>query len=164
MPWSQERVSSDREQLLRYLDREMSVAEARRFRARLGGSPALRRELSEMRRVGALLRIWAEEAEIHAEPLLEPTLQRVEATVRRRARYASFGYVLAAVMLLALPWSRSREAKPLEPLPSPAAAIERVEAADQQARVFVGSSGTPVVWLADDVQEEEADENGQGPG
>ena len=156
-------MSSDTEQLLRYLDREMSVAEAERFRVRLGGSPALRRELTEMRRVGALLRIWAEEAQSHAEPLLEPTLQRVEATVRR-ARYTSLGYVLAAVMLLALPWSRSHEAKPLEPLPSPAAAIERVEATDQQARVFVGSSGTPVVWLADDVQEAGADENGQDPG
>lgn len=157
-------MSSDTELLLRYLDHDMSLAEAAHFRARLAESPALRRELAEMRRVGALVRLWAEDAEGRAEPLVESTMRRLEDSSRRRGRYASLGYVLAAVMLVALPWSRGTEVHKLEAPPAPAAAIERVEATDQQARVFVGSSGTPVVWLADDVQEDDADEHEQDPG
>jgi len=156
-------LSSDSELLLRYLDHDLSVAEAADFRARLAESPALRRELAEMRRVGALVRLWAEDAERRAEPLVESTLRRVEDSARRRARYASLAYVLVAVMLVALPWSRHGEVHEVKTVPA-AAAIERVETTDQQARVFVGSSGTPVVWLADDAQEDEADEHEQDPG
>jgi hypothetical protein len=42
-------------------------------------------------------------------------------------------------------------------LPSSAAAIERIEAGDKQAQVFVlGGSTTPVVWLADDAPDDDA--------
>ncbi len=169
MRGSQERVSPETKRLLCYLDREMSCDEARQFRARLAESPALRKKLAEMQRVGALVRRWAHGAEARAGELVEPTLSRVRAAEHKRRRQASIGYALAAVLVVLSPWSR-RAPDPTGSVVRPAvtqaagAAIERVEAVDQQARVFVlGSSSTPVVWLTDDEVDDEATPQ-QGPG
>lgn len=160
-------MNRDTEQLLRYLDGELSPAETQRFRVRLAHSPALRAELGEMRRVGDLVRVWARGVEPRAAGLLEPTLARVHTAERRRSRASSVGAALAALALL-LPWSAVRElpgalGAPSAP-PVAGAAIERLDAADRPAQVFVlGSAATPVVWLADD---DVADDAGpeQGPG
>lgn len=170
MRGSQERLSPDTKRLLRYLDREMSRDEADEFRARLAQSPALRQKLAEMQQIGALVRRWSGAVEAGAADLVEPTLLRVREAEQKRGRQATLGYALAAVLLVALPWSR-RSAPPLTAPVGPSvavqstgAAIERIEAADKQARVFVlGSSSTPVVWLADDAAEDETTEQ-QGPG
>lgn len=158
-------MNHDTEQLLRYLDGELSPAEAQRFRARLAHSPALRAELGEMRRVGDLVREWARGVEPRAVALLEPTLERVHAAERRGFRATSVCAALAALALL-LPWSTVRElpegwqAGGTAPV---GAAIERLEAADRPAQVFVlGSAATPVVWLADDDADDGAAD--QGPG
>jgi hypothetical protein len=99
-----------------------------------------------------------------ADELLQPTLERVARSESKRARQGLLGYALAAVVLVALPWARSG-VEPSAPVPTaPAqsgAAIERVEAPDRQAQVFVvGSDRTPVVWLVD----EAADASEQDPG
>jgi len=171
MRWSKERVKAQTKLLLRYLDREMAADEAEAFRARLAESAELRRELEEMQRVGALLRGWAAEAEAKGEALLEPTLARVQAAATRRGHRTAVGYALAAALVLALPWSRhvpelraenSVAANDVAAGPT-IAAIERVEATDRQAQVFVlGGSSTPVVWLADDAAEDDAEQ--QDPG
>ncbi len=169
MRWSQERVNPETKRLLRYLDREMSRDEAEQFRARLAESPALRQKLQEMQRVGALVRRWANATEARAGELVEPTLLRVRESERKRRRQNTLGYALAAFLLVALPWSRRAPELIGSVGPSavtlPAgAAIERVEAVDQQAQVFVlGSSTTPVVWLADDATDDDAAQQ-QGPG
>jgi ferric-dicitrate binding protein FerR (iron transport regulator) len=169
MRGGKERVKAQTKQLLRYLDREMTATEADAFRARLAESPELRRELQEMQRVGALLRGWAAEAEAQGESLLEPTLARVQAASSRRGRQTALGYALAAALVLALPWSRQvpelRAEAPIAakvtPVEPSAAAIERVEATDRQAQVFVlGGSSTPVVWLADEA--DDTDEHDPG--
>lgn len=166
MPRSEERVSADGKRLSRYLDGEMTPAEAAAFEARLSASPRLRQELAELRQVGAELRRWSRDAEERASDLLEPTLRRADEHERRRAWHAKASYVAAALALVALPWS-GLDAK-LSPSGAPAvlpagAAIERVEAADRHAQVFVvGSGSTPVLWLADDAPEEGAAE--QDPG
>lgn len=166
-------MTEESEQLLRYADREMSAEEAQAFRVRLAESPALRQKLQEMRRVGRLVRLWSSAAERRAEGLLEPTLHRVRQAQRREARAATFCYALVAVLVLALPWSRPAE-RLIAPTPAsqPAAsdvpapaAIERIDAGDTKAQVFmVGSSATPVVWLADDAQDDTVDSPVQGPG
>ncbi len=160
-------MSPETKRMLRYLDREMSREEAEQFRARLAKSPRLREKLTEMRRVGALVRVWASAAEARAGQLVEPTLLRVQQSESRRRRQTTLGYALAAVLLVALPWSRRAPdlARSLGPSAAPAAAaIERVEAVDQQAQVFVlGSSTTPVVWLVDDAADDDAAPQ-QGPG
>jgi len=163
-------VTEDSQQLLLYADGEMSADEAQRFRARLAESPALRQKLQEMRRVGRLLRVWSSGAERRAEDLLEPTLLRVHQAQRRSSRAATFSYALAAVLAVVLPWSQ-RAPEPLAPatasapsLPA-AAAIERIDAGDTQAQVFmVGNSSTPVIWLADDTQDDDDSPPEQGPG
>ena len=154
--------------LLRFVDQEMSVDEAQKFRARLAESPALRQKLQEMRRVGALLRVWANRVEPRAEKLVEPTLLRVRQAERRGAFAAGLSYALAAALVVVLPWSQRA---PEFPSPAPAAdravgaAIERIEAGDRQAQVFVvGTSSTPVVWLADDTQDDDDDPHEQDPG
>ena len=161
-------MSPDTERLLRYLDREMSRDEAEQFRARLGEDPALRQELAEMQRVGALVRRWASTAEARAGELVEPTLVRVRESEHKRRRQATLGYALAAILLVVLPWSRP--APDLTGVVAPSAvqpagaAIERLEAVDKQAQVFVlGDSSTPVVWLADEASDDDAAEQ-QGPG
>lgn len=147
--------------LQRYLDGDMSAAEAEQFRARLVESPALRRELAELKRVGAALRVWSSAAEARAGHLLEPTLRRAQQQQRKRARHSALCCVLGGLLLVALPWARHGGSAALAPnlrsLGAPlGAAIERVEATDQQAQVFVvGSSSTPVVWLADAAQEDD---------
>jgi anti-sigma factor RsiW len=164
-------VNADKLQLLRYLDGDLSVEEARAFRARLVESPALQRELAEMRRVGALLRSWAAEQEGRASDLVEPTLARVSTQQARGARFAALGYALAAALVVVLPWSPAttpasgaRLPLALAVAPTPGAAIERVQAVDKPAEVFVlGIDGTPVVWLSDDAQDDEAPVD-QGPG
>lgn len=151
--------------LQRYLDGDLSPVEAELFRARLAESPTLRRQLAELQRLGAALRVWSRAAEERAEPLLEPTLRRVDEQARKQARHTSLGYALAGALLVALPWASYAGRAALEPgsLTPSAAAIERVEATDQQAQVFVvGSSSTPVVWLVDDAEEDEISE--QDPG
>ncbi len=169
MRGSQERVSPETKRLLRYLDRELPRDEAEQFRARLAESPELRKKLEEMRRVGALVRRWARGAEARAGELVEPTLSRVREAEHKRRRQATIGCALAAVLVVLLPWSR-RAPEPTGSVVPPAvtlpagAAIERVEAVDQQALVFVlSSSSTPVVWLADDEVDDEAAPQ-QGPG
>ena len=155
--------------LLCYLDHEMSAEEAELFQKSLEASPQLRQELAEMQRVGAFVRGWAAAAEARGAELLEPTLARVKEAERKRSRQATVGYVLAAALLIVLPWSRHAPelALPVQhdaallPL---GAAIERLEPADTRARVFVvGSSSTPVIWLADDAPDDETSEQ-QGPG
>jgi anti-sigma factor RsiW len=166
---SKERVNAETKLLLRYLDGEMSADEVESFRARLAESPALRQKLHEMQRVGELLRLWAGAAEKRADRLVEPTLLRVQEAERTRSRQNTFGYALLTALLLALPWSRHTlpVAEQLEPreLTRPAgAAIERIEAGDKQAQVFVvGGSSTPVVWLSDDALDDD-DSAEQDPG
>jgi hypothetical protein len=169
MRGGQERLSPETQRLFRYLDREMTRDEEDAFCARLADDPCLRQQLDEMQRVGAMVRLWSSAAEARAGELVEPTLSRVSEAAQRRGRRANVGYALAAVLLIALPWSR-RVPLLLGPVsqslavPPSAAAIERVEAADQQAQVFVlGTSRTPVVWLADDASDDETTEQ-QGPG
>lgn len=150
--------------LQRYLDGDLTPDEAAEFRARLSESPALRRELEQLRRLGAAVRVWSSTAEAGAEELLQPTLERVAQSEKKRARQGLVGYAIAAMVLVALPWARPGF-EPLSPAPAaPAphgAAIERVEATDRQAQVFVvGTDRTPVVWLAD----EAADDSEQDPG
>jgi anti-sigma factor RsiW len=164
-------VNAETELLLRYLDGEMSPGEAQSFRARLAESPAMRQELREMQRVGVLVREWAGKTEQRAGDLVGPTLRRVEQTERARVRYNTLGYVLAAALSLALPWSKHTPLVLLEPAvpkvtaPPAAAAIERVEAHDQRAQVFVvNGSSTPVVWLSDDVQDDDDSSDEQDPG
>jgi anti-sigma factor RsiW len=167
---SQKRVTEDAQLLLRYVDGEMSPGEAQKFRARLAESPALRQKLQEMRRVGALVRLWASGVERRAEALVEPTLLRVHAAQRRSVRVATLSYALAALLVVALPWSQrapelAAPAPPSQKLMPAGAAIERIEAGDTQAQVFlVGTSSTPVVWLADDAQDDDDDPHEQDPG
>jgi anti-sigma factor RsiW len=169
MRGSQKRVTEESRLLLRYVDGEMSADEAARFRARLAESPALRQKLQEMRRIGALVRTWANAAERRAEDLVEPTLVRVH-QAQRGSRVAMSSYALAAALLVALSWSQRPQQLPAPAAQSPqlmpaGAAIERIEAGDTQARVFlVGASSTPVVWLADDAQDDDSDPHAQDPG
>jgi anti-sigma factor RsiW len=162
-------VKAQTKRLLRYLDHEMSADEAAQFRCSLAASPELRRELAEMQQVGGLVRGWAATAEARAGQLLEPTLGRLRDAERRRARHTTLGYALAAALLVALPWSRHTPELAVPTLhtqaaQAPGAAIERIEAADQQAQVFVlGGSSTPVVWLADEAPDDDASEQ-QDPG
>jgi anti-sigma factor RsiW len=168
-------VNDDAKLLLGYVDGELSPLEAERFRARLAESPELRQRLSEMRRVGGLVRLWADDAQARAGSLLEPTLERVSEAQRRRNRTVSIGFALGALLVMALPsGARSSLVAPAfsapaaslqPPIAKPAgAAIERIEAGDKQAQVFVvGDSSTPVVWLLDDdAVDDDTDE--QDPG
>jgi anti-sigma factor RsiW len=165
---SQERVNRDMQLLHRYVDREMSPDERESFRARLAESAALRRELLEMQRVGMFVRRWASTAEARAEGLVEPTLARIRHAERKRSRHGTLGYAVLVALLAALPWSRrppelGRAAPPTVVVEPTGAAIERLEAVDKQAQVFVvGASSTPVVWLADDVPDEDVSD--QDPG
>jgi anti-sigma factor RsiW len=161
-------VNHDTQQLLRYVDREMSPDEVESFRARLADSAALRQQLREMQRIGTLVRRWASTAEQRGAGLLEPTLARVRDAERKRSRHTTLGYAVLAVLLAALPWSRrvpelaTAAAQAVVVRPT-GAAIERLEAVDKQAQVFVlGASSTPVVWLADDAPDEGAAD--QDPG
>ena len=162
-------MNLDLQQLAAYLDGEMDADEAERFRVRLAESPELRQKLQEMRRVGALVRAWADTAESRAADLVEPTLERVRLAERRRVRHAAVGYALAAVLIVALPWSRhapelAHHLTPERALVPSAAAIERLDAVDKHAQVFVlGGSSTPVVWLADEDQDDD-DAQAQDPG
>ena len=162
-------MNTDTKRLLCYLDGEMSGEEAEAFRVRLAESPELARKLQEMQRVGALVRGWAAAAEERGAGLVEPTLVRVQNAERKRARQTTLGYAVATALLLVLPWSRQAPelAAPIaqaEAAKPSAAAIERIEAGDKQAQVFVlGGSTTPVVWLADDVPDDDAAET-QDPG
>lgn len=154
--------------LLRYLDGELSPRERADFEARLARSPALRRQLLEMREVGVLLRGWAEQAGQGTAPLLEPTLKRIERAELRR-RGSGLGVAVAALGLLLWPLSSPDRFPSRSPLlvtestgVAAAAAIERLEAPDHHAQVFVvGSSSTPVVWL-DENEDEPSDQ--QDPG
>lgn len=162
-------MNADTKRLHCYLDGEMSRDEAEAFRARLVENPALCEQLQEMQRVGALVRGWAAVAGARGAELVEPTLNRVQNAERKRARQTTLGYAVATVLLLALPWSRqapelAAPAAPAQAAKPSAAAIERVEAGDKQAQVFVlGGSTTPVVWLADDAPDDDAQEQ-QDPG
>jgi anti-sigma factor RsiW len=155
-------VSGDTELLLRYLDGELSSEEARAFRARLAEDPELGCQLQEMRRVGALLRIWADDVGYRAEDLVEPTLQRARRAEQKRARHATLGLALAVVLVAAaLPRSSVAPYGPslsprTEANVTPGAAIERIEAGDKHAQVFlVGNGSTPVVWLADEADDQQ---------
>ncbi|RYZ05001.1 MAG: hypothetical protein EOO73_21665 [Myxococcales bacterium] len=161
-------MNADSEQLSRYLDGEMTPAEAAAFEARLATSGQLRRELEAVRQVGRALRLWSRSVEPRAASLLEPTLARARQHEQRRARHVRVGYLAAATLaLVTLPWGRLDSV--VSPTGAPAllpasAAIERVEASDRHAQVFVvGSSSTPVLWLADDAPEEGASAE-QDPG
>ena len=165
-------MKHDGQLLQRYLDGELSPAEDSAFRERLAASPQLQRELTELQLIGGLLRRWADDTGSRAGSLLEPTLERVEAGEQRRGRHASLGMAVAAVLLLLLPASGQGRFTPRAiPVAAalvaaeapPPAAIERLEAADRHARVFVvGSASTPVVWLADDAVESDIEQ--QDPG
>jgi anti-sigma factor RsiW len=169
MRGSKERVNPQTKRLLCYLDGEMSAEEAEAFQKTLEESPELGRELAQMQRIGAFVRGWAAVAEARGGELLEPTLARVKDAERKRSHQATAGYVLAAALLILLPWSRHAPELALpvqhsEVSTPPGAAIERLDAADTRAQVFVvGSSSTPVVWLADDAPDDDSSEQ-QGPG
>lgn len=155
-------MSGDSQQLARYLDGEMTPVEAAAFEARLGQSPSLQQELAELRGVGAAVRLWSRQAEARAGGLLKPTLRRAKQQERARSRQTLASYVVAALALVILPWTRVQPdlTAPVGVLPAApptSAAIERVEATDRHARVFVvGRSSTPVLWLADDVSDDDA--------
>lgn len=164
-------MTEDSEQLQRYLDGELTPEQARAFQDRLAASPELQRDLTEMQLIGGLLRRWADDAEHRAGPLVEPTLLRIETVEQKRSRHASLGMAVAALLLWLLPasgsdsWPSRVVPVAIDTLPPlfPPAAIERLEAGDQRAQVFlVGSASTPVVWLADDAGEDETEL--QGPG
>jgi hypothetical protein len=70
-------VKAETRLLLRYVDCEMSAAEAERFRERLTESPTLCRQLRAMLDLGELLRDWSASVESLAGELVEPTLERV---------------------------------------------------------------------------------------
>ena len=153
-------MTPEAELLQRYFDREMSPAEAEHFRERLAQSPELRRELRELQQVGALLRVWSGTVETRGAELLEPTLRRIRTAQRLRSSYPVLACGVAFAVLLVLRGSSSAlpaQAKHLEAIHfASSAAIERVEASDQQAQVFVvGAAATPVVWLLDEGQEED---------
>jgi anti-sigma factor RsiW len=160
MPRSEERVSAESETLSRYLDGDLTPAESATFEAHLAESPALRRELRELRVLGETLRRWSRTVESRADDLPQLTLQRVRRDEQRRSLHARIGGVAATLALLTLPWARFDSSLSPSGVPSllPAgAAIERVEAVDRHAQVFVvGSASTPVLWLADDAPEEAA--------
>jgi anti-sigma factor RsiW len=166
------RVSRSSELVQRYLDGDMSELEAAHFRARLAESPELRQELLELQRVGELVRTWAAGAEARGARLVEPTLARVQAA-EKRTLHRTVGTFAVALLLIGLsPWSatntlqhRTGLAEPRLPAAARAgAAIERLDSGVQHATVFVvGRSGTPVVWLSDDV-ETGADAAQPGPG
>jgi hypothetical protein len=151
-------VSADSQQLSRYLDGDMSPPEVALFEGRLRGSARLRRELEELRRVGAAIRRWSREAEDRAGALVEPTIRRAVEVERRRSRLSAAGYVAAALSLATLPWAGLDSARATRELPArfpSGAAIERVDASDRNVQVFVvGSSSTPVLWLVDDAPDE----------
>ena len=169
MPGSQERLKDETEQLQCFLDGELLPHEAAAVRARLAESPELRCRLRELQRVGELVRLWAGDAQGRAADLLEPTLGRVKQAERERARHTGLVFTLAALLVAALPWAgQARLALPAPAqgaapaLPQPAA-IERLEAGDKHAQVFVvGGGSTPVVWLADEAGEDAAAD--QDPG
>jgi anti-sigma factor RsiW len=169
MRGSKERVNAETKRLQCYLDGEMSNDEAEAFRTRLAENPALCRQLHEMQRVGTLVRDWSALAEARAKGLVEPTLARVQNAERKRVRQTTLGYAVATALLLLLPWSRQAPALAVpavhtQPVEPSVAAIERIEAGDKQAQVFVlGGSNTPVVWLADDAPDDDAPEP-QDPG
>lgn len=164
-------MNRETELLLRYLDGELSPEEARAFRAHLAENPQLASRLREMRRVGALLRVWADDVGCCAEGLVEPTLQRARRVEQKRTRHATLGLALAAVLVAAaLPRSSVAPYGPsflprTEAQGKLGAAIERIEAADKHAQVFVvGKGSTPVVWLADDAEVEDEAPGQQDPG
>jgi hypothetical protein len=112
------------------------------------------------------LRGWAEDQGLRAAEHVEPTLERVNEHEQGRARRsAAAGYALVAAAVL-IPWSQQgavAHQPAAQPVPPSGAAIERLEAGDKQAQVFVvGASSTPVVWLADDGQDEDTTERGPG--
>lgn len=166
-------MSDDSMLLQRYLDGDLSSPEAEQLRARLVHDAALNRQLGELRRVGGLLRLWAEDAERRGAGLIEPTLRRVHEAERQRARHTTLGFALAAALALALPFASQAHLSRTAGAPTPAgdvfapraarlhaqtvapgAAIERIEAADKHARVFVVGTSTPVVWLSDEAGDE----------
>ena len=156
--------------LLRYVDGDLSPSEAEEFRARLADNPELERELVEMQTVGSLVRAWANGAEARGNGLLEPTLTKIHEADQRRARHASLGLAVAALVLALTPWAEQvhsplRSGLMARPLLARGAAIERLEAGDSQAQVFVvGSSATPVVWVDEDAIDDDADLEQQDPG
>lgn len=168
--------------LQRYLDGDLSPAEAELLCARLAHDALLSRQLGELRRVGSSLRLWAADVEQRGAGLVEPTLRRVHAAERQRARLATLGFALAAALVVALPFASQahfsrvagRPAPATDVAPSaarlharqvvPGAAIERIEAAHKHARVFVVGTSTPVVWLADEAGDEAEAAGEQDPG
>ncbi len=70
-------MNEDAQLLSRYVDGELSAAEAEGFRARLAADAALGRQALALQRIGALLRCWAGEAQARCGDLVEPTLERV---------------------------------------------------------------------------------------
>ena len=117
-----------------------------------------------------MVRGWAERAEARAGELLAPTLAKVQEAEQRRARHASLGMAVAVLMLAVTPWAEHvqeplRSGLMARPLLARGAAIERLEAGQSQAQVFVvGSSATPVVWVDDDIIDDDADAEQQDPG
>ena len=156
--------------LQRYLDGDLSAAEAEALRARLAHSPELNHKLGELRRLSGLLQLWAEDTQRRGADLVEPTLRRVQVAEQKRARHATIGFALAAALVAVLPFASQAHFTPAARLHAPAiaapgAAIERIEAADQHARVFVvGASSTPVVWLSDDAGDDAEASSNQDPG
>jgi anti-sigma factor RsiW len=151
-------MSDDCVLLQRYLDGDLTPLETEQLSARFAHEPELSRELGELRRVGRLLRLWADDVQQGAS-LVEPILRRVQLAERQRPRHATLGFALAAALVAALPFaSLSR----ISGAPAPAlgaftlasglgAAIERIEPGDTHAQVFVvGATSTPVVWLSDE--------------
>lgn len=151
-------MSDDCVLLQRYLDGDLTPLETAQLRARFAHEPELSRELGELRRVGRLLRLWAEDVQ-QGTSLVEPIFHRIQVAERQRPRHAMLGFALAAALIAALPFaSLSRIAGSQAPAldaftlaSGVGAAIERIEPGDTHAQVFVvGATSTPVVWLSDE--------------
>jgi hypothetical protein len=168
-------MSDDGVLLQRYLDGDLTPLEAEQLRARFAHEPELSQQLGELRRVGRLLRLWAEDVQ-QGTSLVEPILRRVRVVERQRARHSTFGFMLAAALVVALPFASRAHLSNGSPSPpvdaratsgaasSAGAAIERLEATEHAQVFVVGATSTPVVWLSDETGDDAGAFAHQDPG
>ncbi len=204
-------MTPSRELLMRYLDGEVSEAEAREVESALDQEPALAEELEAYSELGSFLRAFSEVeaskpfdvsgdvmAAIEAEPARAPVRApaRVQSLLPRIATWVSLGAAIAAGSVLV---ARSWSAPPAPSGPSaahapvaaerasaaaaasavappelaaalqaeeesklPPATIESVDFGSNAGSVFVvstDSSETPVVWMPDDGEPDEDNED-----
>lgn len=172
-------MSDDSVLLQRYLDGDLTPLEAAQLRARFAHEPELSQQLGELRRVGQLLRLWAQDVQPGAS-LVEPTLRRVQLANQHRARLATLGFAVAAALVVTIPFASQARLSRSAESPTPAravhstraagadvsvgAAIERLETAEHAQVFVVGATSTPVVWLSDETAEDAGAFVDQDPG